>query len=628
MDGLITVKAPAEKLLLLLLAVLAMAGGKMVSFHQGREAEMLMPCKAVGTSALLRQSRLAWRRGLQVVCASLLMLVWIMGLPAVATAQDAGEAGSVTHGKAPAAPISSIDAVKCEHAAVAVDGHVLFQVCALPGMPVAERARNIREEVEAIANDRSVAPDMLRLVDLGDRTRIYLGEHLVVGFVDIDARLADVPRHFLAERALNEIREMIAAYRHDRSQDVLLLNSGYAVGATLALAVLFFTLRHARRWLDAAATRRLAGQIEALERKSKQLIGTPQLLKALRNASNTLAVLLMLASFFVYLQFVLGLYPWTREAAQGLFDLVMGPLQVMGSALIEKVPDLAFLAILVVVTRYALKLASLFFDGIEQGRITVSGIDSELAAPTYKIVRLLIIVFALVVAYPYIPGSESDAFKGISLFLGLVFSLGSTSFIGNLIAGYVMIYRRAFRIGDRIRVGETIGDVLERGMLVTRLRTLKNEEVVIPNSEIQNSSIVNFSTLSKTPGLILHTTVGIGYETPWRQVEAMLRMAAQRTPGLLATPEPFVLQKALGDFSVSYEINGYTDQPQAMTRIYTALHQNILDVFNEYGVQIMTPAYESDSEEPKLVPTARWFEAPAESPPEPPGEATETGFVP
>lgn len=565
--------------------------------------------QTVPTGVTARETQAAWRHRLHTALIRVLVLAWIIGTPAKSAAQETAVSGSMP------AVTASIDATKCEHAKVMVDGHVLFQVCALPGMPAAVRARNMRGEIETVAGNPSVAPDTLRLVELGDRTRIYLGTHSVVGFIDADARLADVPRHFLAERALYTIREVIATYRHDRSQDVLLIRSLYALGATLTLAVLFFALRRARHWLDAVATRRLAGQIEELERKSKQLIGTSHLLNVLHSAFNTLTVLLMLAGFFVYLQFVLGLYPWTRGAAHGLLDLVMGPLHVMGSALIEKVPDLTFLAILVVVTRYALKFTSLLFDGIERGRITVSGIDSELAAPTYKIVRLLIIIFALVVAYPYIPGSESNAFKGISLFLGLVFSLGSTSFIGNLIAGYVMIYRRAFRIGDRIRVGETIGDVLERGMLVTRLRTLKNEEMVIPNSEIQNSSIVNFSTLSKTPGLILHTTVGIGYETPWRQVEAMLRMAAQRTPGLLNAPESFVLQKSLGDFCVSYEINGYTDQPQAMTQIYTALHQNILDVFNEYGVQIMTPAYESDAEQPKVVPRSRWFEAPAEPSP-------------
>jgi small-conductance mechanosensitive channel len=205
----------------------------------------------------------------------------------------------------------------------------------------------------------------------------------------------------------------------------------------------------------------------------------------------------------------------------------------------------------------------------------------------------------VVVAYPYIPGSRSAAFQGVSIFIGVIFSLGSSSLIANLIAGYSMTYRRAFRVGDRIQVGDVTGDVMESGLMVTRIRTVKNEEVVVPNSTILSNHIVNYSTLAKQEGLILYTTVGIGYETPWRQVEAMLIMAAERTPGLRKEPPPFVRQTNLGDFCVTYEINAHCDDPQAMARLYTDLHRNILDVFNEYGVQIMTPAYESDPEQPR-----------------------------
>jgi small-conductance mechanosensitive channel len=178
-------------------------------------------------------------------------------------------------------------------------------------------------------------------------------------------------------------------------------------------------------------------------------------------------------------------------------------------------------------------------------------------------------------------------------------------------AGYTMIYRRAFKVGDRISVENLTGDVTETRLMVTHLRTVKNEEIVVPNSTIINSHVINYSTLAGTRGLILHTTVGIGYETPWRQVEAMLCLAADRTPGLLKEPAPFVLQKSLGDFAVTYELNAYCDNAQAMNRLYTAMHQSVLDVFNEHGVQIMTPAYEGDPEKPKVVPKDQWFQAPA-----------------
>ena len=223
----------------------------------------------------------------------------------------------------------------------------------------------------------------------------------------------------------------------------------------------------------------------------------------------------------------------------------------------------------------------------------------------------MFIALALVVAYPYIPGSSSEAFKGVSIFLGLVVSLGSSSVIANLMAGYTMIYRRAFKIGDRITVDNLTGDVIERRLMVTHLHTIKNEEIVVPNSTIINSNIINYSTLARSRGLILHTTVGIGYETPWRQVEAMLKLAAERTSGLVREPAPFVLQKSLGDFAITYELNAYCDNPHAMAQLYTAMHQNILDVFNEHGVQIMTPAYEGDPEKPKVVPKDQWYQAPA-----------------
>jgi small-conductance mechanosensitive channel len=193
----------------------------------------------------------------------------------------------------------------------------------------------------------------------------------------------------------------------------------------------------------------------------------------------------------------------------------------------------------------------------------------------------------------------------------VVFSLSSTSAVSNTIAGYTLTYRRAFKVGDRVQIGETTGDVIQIRHQVTHVCSLKNEEVIIPNSSILNTHVINYTSLARQRGLILHTTVGIGYETPWRQVEAMLMLAAGRTSGLLQDPPPFILQKALGDFCVTYELNVHTDRPKDGPRLYAELHRNILDVFNEYGIQIMTPAYEGDPEEPKLVPKDKWFEAPA-----------------
>jgi small-conductance mechanosensitive channel len=217
-----------------------------------------------------------------------------------------------------------------------------------------------------------------------------------------------------------------------------------------------------------------------------------------------------------------------------------------------------------------------------------------------------------VVAYPYIPGSESPAFKGVSLFLGVVFSLGSSSSIANIVAGYMVIFRRAFKVGDRVKIGAQMGDVVEMRLQATHLRTIKNEEVIVPNSLIINTDVVNYSSLARKGGLILHTTVTIGYDTPWRQVHALLLAAAERTEGLLKEPRPFVLQTALNDFYVSYELNAYTDRPLEMISIYSHLHQHIQDAFNEHGVQIMSPHYLGDPARAKVVPKEHWYPPPAQ----------------
>jgi small-conductance mechanosensitive channel len=325
-------------------------------------------------------------------------------------------------------------------------------------------------------------------------------------------------------------------------------------------------------------------------------------------------LLLFFLLLYAYFNFVFRLFPWTAYLGKQLFHILLDPLRVMGKGFIGAIPSLVFLVILVILLRYVLKLSKLIFFNLSIGRATFSGFDREWAWPTYRIFRALLVVFGLVMAYPYIPGSSSDAFKGISIFLGVLLSLGSTSLIGNTLAGYALVYRRVFRVGDRVKINEHVGDVIERRLMVTHIRSLKNEEVIVPNSEIINGVVVNYSSLAKQQGLILHMTVGIGYETPWRQVEAMLMEAADRTPGLLKDPGPFVLQQSLGDFCVTYEVNAYCDKPQEMMKIYTLLSQNILDVFNEHGVQIMTPAYREDPDQPKIVPKDQWFAPPAQSP--------------
>jgi len=501
-----------------------------------------------------------------------------------------------------------------ETAAAVVDGREIITVRGISAFPAERRATEIEERIIAAANDESVASGDVELVEKDDRTVITAGGLLVLDLFDEDAEAQGIHRGVLAETTQTRIQEAITDYRLDRSPRVLMIRSLYALAATLVTVGLFFGVRKGSSSLDGLVERRLQNHLRALEAQAARFVKAQQLAQVLRGFIKAVHVVLAALTLYFYLNFVLGLYPWTRGAALWLFDLILTPLQAMGAAVLATIPDLVFLVILVFVTRYILRMIQVFFRGIDSGAIRLKTFEQEWAWPTYRILRLLVIIFAVVVAYPYIPGSESQAFQGISILLGLIVSLGSSSIIANIIAGYSMAYRRPFKVGDRVKINDAVGEVIEIRVLVTRLRSLKNEEIVIPNTSILSGEVINYSTLAEQQGLILHTAVGIGYETPWRQVEAMLKLAADRTEGLVKQPEPFVLRKGLGDFAVTHELNAYCSNPAGMALIYSALHDSILDVFNEYGVAIMTPSYMADPAEPKLVPRDQWYAPPAAPP--------------
>jgi small-conductance mechanosensitive channel len=428
-----------------------------------------------------------------------------------------------------------------------------------------------------------------------------------------DASVEQVTIRELAATHMARVRDAIVGYRAARSPAALRASALNAATATVVLLAACIALSWFWRWFDRLVTLRLSTRIQTVGIQSFEVMRADRIWSAVRSGLLALRTVILLALVLAYTGFVLAQFPRTRGMSRGMAALALGPLQVIANGFLANIPSLVFITILFFVVRVSLRLIRLFFDAIERRTVTLANFDPEWAQPTYKIVRTLVIAFGLVVAYPYIPGSESAAFRGVSLFIGIVFSLGSSSAISNIIAGYMMTYRRAFKVGDWVKVGGSVGEVIEMRLQVTHLRSTKNEEIVIPNSQILTSEVLNYSSLARTRGLILHTEVGIGYETPWRQVEAMLTQAAKRTPGLVMEPPPFVLQRKLADFAVVYELNVYCSNVPAFQQLYSALHRNILDVFNEYGVQIMTPAYERDPLEPKIVRREDWFAAPAQS---------------
>ncbi|MEB0249835.1 mechanosensitive ion channel family protein, partial [Mucilaginibacter sp. 5B2] len=262
-------------------------------------------------------------------------------------------------------------------------------------------------------------------------------------------------------------------------------------------------------------------------------------------------------------------------------------------AIWDYIPNLMTILILVIVFRYVLKFFKFITTEIEKGQLNVPGFYSDWANPTYQIIRVLVLAFMLIVIFPYLPGSDSGVFKGVSVFMGVLFTFGSAGALGNVVAGLVLTYMRAFKIGDRVKIGEVTGDVIEKTILVTRVRTIQNEIISIPNSTVMGNHTINYSSDAPVNGLIVHTTVTIGYDVPWRDVHQLLIDSAMATPMIEAEPKPYVLQTSLDDYYVSYRINAFTKEPNRQAAIYSALHANIQDHFNKASVEIMSPHYKA-----------------------------------
>ena len=325
--------------------------------------------------------------------------------------------------------------------------------------------------------------------------------------------------------------------------------------------------------------------------KTVQVLSEERIAEIITFALKIVSFAIIILIVYFYITLVFSFFDFTKTWASTLIGYILGPLGKVLISFVTFLPNLFFIVVIVVVTRYVIKFIRIFFKELDRGTVVIPGFYPEWVMPTYKIVRFLVLVFAAIVIFPYLPGSSSPVFRGASILLGVLFSLGSTAAVANMVAGVVLTYMRPFKVGDRVKMADAIGDVIEKTLLVTRIRTIKNVDITIPNAMVLGSHIINFSSSASERGLILHTSVTIGYDAPWRKVHQLLKDAADVTEHILKTPEPFILQTSLDDFYVSYELNAYTDQPNIMAKIYSDLHQNIQDKFNEGGVEIMSPHY-------------------------------------
>jgi small-conductance mechanosensitive channel len=475
---------------------------------------------------------------------------------------------------------------------VSLDGKALFLVRErVLAFSPADRAKAISDKLAKLVKDPLLRPDSVTTADSDTTTDIVAGDTIIMSVTDRDAKAEGKSRQETAREFADQIRAAMEQHNRKFSTHSILLGSLYAF---LVSAVLFALLVAFRRLFPKLYTRidALKGtRIPTIRIQSFEILHADRIVALIIGAARGVRVVLTIALFYFYIPIVFSFFPWTSGFAARIFHYVYTPFFAIGHAVGNYLPNLFFIAVIGVVTHFVIRFTRLFFAEIGKGTISLPGFYAEWAEPTFNIVRFLIIAFALVVAFPYFPGSDSPAFKGVSIFFGVLFSLGSSSAVANIIAGVILTYTRAFKIGDRVQIAETIGDVSEKTLLVTRIRTIKNVDITVPNAMVLGSHITNFSSSARDYGLILHTSVTIGYDAPWRKVHELLIAAAAATEHILELPAPFVLQTALNDFYVSYELNAYTDRPHQMMNIYSDLHQNIQDRFNEAGMEIMSPHY-------------------------------------
>lgn len=456
-----------------------------------------------------------------------------------------------------------------------------------------ERAEHISEVINQVYEDDTIT-DSITVVAFEDGYDVTAGDLVIASITDHDALWYDTTDIALARNTADIISKNIKDAKREYSFGRQLLKAGYVLATVVITILVIWLLRRIFSYL----TKKLRSSKNRLlhDRKyhgytyltqHQQVMTVAWLLRVVR-------VMLMIFTLYISLPLVFSFFPFTKGWSEQLFAWIWSPIKSIALSVWQYLPNIFTIAVILFVMYHANRIIKYFFKEIQFEKLHFPGFFPDWAMPTYGIIRVLLIAFCVVLIFPYLPGSDSDIFKGVTVFVGLLFSFGSSSAIANMVAGLVITYMRPFKKGDRVQVAGVTGDVLERTLLVTRLRTPKNEEVTIPNSSILNNNTVNYTTLAEKEGLIMHTAVTIGYDVPWRAMHEALIEAASRTDNLLSDPRPFVLQTSLDDFYVSYQLNVYTREANKQAGIYSSLHQHIQDVCAERNIEIMSPHYRAN----------------------------------
>ena len=467
----------------------------------------------------------------------------------------------------------------------------LFSIYTKSGsLSAAERASLISERIQDIKFE-TFSADSLTIAKLENETDILYGKNILLSLTSRDALANETTIDSLAKAYL----VIVEANLNQQTESFVPVNIFLKIGLTVLILLglwlalkliafldkktILFIEKHKSKWL------------KSLTYNNYTFITPEQELTVILFLVRIVKWVLILLIVYIFFPLIFSVFEFTRGWSDYLFDLIWSSFKQIFTAIWSYFPNIIKIAAIILVMRYFMRFVRYIFSEIQDKKLEISGFHQDWAMPTFTIVRFLLYAFMFVLIFPLLPGSDSNIFKGVSVFLGVLLSLGSSSAIANMVAGLVITYMRPFKIGDRINIGNTSGNVVEKTLLVTRLRTIKNEEITIPNSAVLNGNTINYSSYGEQEGLIINTTVTLGYDIPYKKVNEALIEAALRTNAIQKKPQPFVLQTSLDDFYVSYQLNAYTKEPNKQALIYSELHQNIQDCCNEMDIEILSPHY-------------------------------------
>lgn len=473
---------------------------------------------------------------------------------------------------------------------VVVEEDTLFRIYAARGGHSAlDRAETTTQTIIKIGHDRRLRRDSVFLLDNDTYIDIMYGDKVIISITEQDALWNATTPLKLAEVYMPIISSKIELMKAENSfwQIVKRIALFIIVICIQCLIVklinyLFRKLRRKIVWLK-------IHKLKPLVIRDFELLNKNYLCRILVFLSRIFRYIILILLFIFTVPILFSIFPQTENLALKIFYYIVDPIKMVVKAIFDYIPNLFIIAIIWYCVRYIVKGVRYISNEIQSEKLKIAGFYPDWAEPTFNIIRFLLYAFMIAMIYPYLPGSESGVFQGISVFVGVIVSLGSSTVISNFIAGFVITYMRPFKTGDFVKVNDTIGNVIEKSPFVTRVRTIKNELVTIPNSFIISSNTVNYSSSARQYGLIIHTVLTMGYDVPWRRVHELLIDAALKTEGVLEHPAPFVLETELNDNYMCYQINAYIKEADDMPIIMSDLLQNIQDNFNEAGIELFAP---------------------------------------